>query len=360
MLDNKFFIFGSDAFSVQKKGEALVEKFQQYEIEIVISEATKSGEIIEELRRVIEALRTVSLFAPQKFIWYKNVSYLGDLSVGRSEEVSSWFILLQETLKDLPEVGFLLTAGVVDKRQKHVKWFIENSHAEICDELKEKGRERYVLEAVRKKGKQIAPEALERLLQRTGNHLATIDNELEKLFLLTEGNEKISIGDIDAVVVDLKDGDFFEAVDDFFAEEFVHFSRGIRRYFLYQGEGRPLLAALQNRVRTLIFLAYFYEQDQITHITKEVLEQLSKKYTDSDSAEKNAIFSQNPWYLGKLLPIAKTCQSTDWICFQLQLLEAITELAQNYREQIVVFERLYFYLKSLKKGNRLQKSLPVS
>ncbi|UPA28619.1 MAG: hypothetical protein LW808_000930 [Verrucomicrobiota bacterium] len=345
MVGERFFIFGSDAFTVLNRGEAVLESHRNQEIEVIASEATKVAEVVAELKRVHEALRTSSLFSEEKFVWYRGVSYLNDSVVLKSEAVLEWIEVVQKTLKTVP-TGFLLTAGACDRRQKVVKWFLDHSQSELCESLKALDCERLLSKKIEKEQKKITSEAAALFLRRTGNETAVIDNELEKLLLYVGDRRDIEIEDIRAVVVDIQNSDFFETIDSFFQDDVERFREEIRRYFLYQEEGRPLLMALQNRVRILVQLAYLCEHDHVARINKATLEQLATRYP---KASDESIFSQNPWYLSKLLPIAQQHSVREWLQFQRQLLWAIVDLSTYYRESITVFETLYFHLRTMSK-----------
>jgi DNA polymerase-3 subunit delta len=343
MLENKFFIAGSDYFSIDKRGAAIVQTFSNREVEIIDSNAIKIAEALQELQQVLESLRTISMFSSQKFVWYKNVTFLSDAAVMKSEDVTAWIQKIQQILLEAPEVGFLLTTTTIDKRQKIIKWFLENCRSEIFEEQKK-----------------ITPNALNFLLQCTGNDLMTLDGELDKLLLYVDKSNEITIQDVDAIVVDLHRSDFFETVDLFFEANIEQFSRGIRRYFLYQEEGRPLLAALQNRTRLIVQLCYFYETDGLSRVSKSALEQLKVKYESLCHGNLGSIFVQNPWYLGKLLEIAKKYSLGDWMKFHTLLLSAVVELAENYDRQQTIFEKLYFHLKSFPNSPKMEKNLEAN
>jgi DNA polymerase-3 subunit delta len=345
MLENKFFIGGSDYFSVDQKGNAIVQSFSNFDIEVIEGNGIKIAEVLEELQRVHGALRTISMFSPRKFIWYRNVTFFSDDVAIKSEDIQNWLQNIQQILVQLPEVGFLLTTAAIDRRLKIVKWFLENCQSEICEEQKQVGCERHILSRIRSVEKAIKSDSLGQLLQYTGNDLGIIDSELDKLLLYTHGKDEITREDIEAIAVDFRRDDFFETVDLFFEDSPEQFFKSVRRYFLYQDEGRPLLAALQNRTRLLIQLRYFYENDGVKKISKLVLEQLKNRYTAIYREEGGGILAQNPWYLGKLLEIAKKCSLEGWIQIQVALLRAVIDLAEHYNRQQAIFEQLYFYKK---------------
>jgi DNA polymerase-3 subunit delta len=346
MLKSKFFVAGNDYFSVTQRGSAIVRSFSDCDVEVIDGGAEKIAEVLQELQRVYDALRTVSMFFPRKLVWYKNVTFFSDGALIKSEAIQAWIQSIQQALEQLPEVGFLLTATAVDRRLKSVKWFLENCQSEIFDERKKVDCEQYIRSTVGNCGKKITSDALDNFLQYSGNDLGIIDGELDKLLLYTHGKNEISREDVDAVAVDLRSGDFFETVDLFFDDTAEQFLRHIRRYFLYQEEGRPLLAALQNRTRLLVQLRHFYENDGIQGISKSILEQLRDRYAAIYRIKNGGIFAQNPWYLGKLFIIAKKYSIHDWIRLQLALLQAVIDLSKNYGHQQTVFENLYCYRRS--------------
>ncbi|MDR0418105.1 MAG: hypothetical protein LBH08_01560 [Puniceicoccales bacterium] len=347
MVKNKFFIAGSNYFSVTQRGDVIIQSFPDSDIEVVDGNAVKITEVLQELQQVYDALRTISMFSPQKFVWYKNVTFLGDDTIIKSEGVQAWILRIQQALKQLPEVGFLLTTMTIDRRLKIIKWFLENCQSEIFDELPKAGCEQYVLSQIQSAGKKIKPDALNQLLQYTGDDLSIVNGELDKVLLYVHEKDEITREDIEAIAVDLRGDNFFETVDLFFLDSREQFLSNIRRYFLYRDEGRPFLAALQNRTRLLIQLRYFYENDGVQKINKSILEQLRNQYATIYQAGNGSIFAQNPWYLGKLLEIAKKCSLQNWIQLQIVLLRAVIDLSEKYNHQQVIFERLYFYRRSL-------------
>jgi DNA polymerase-3 subunit delta len=285
------------------------------------------------------------LFSEKKLVWYRDVSFLSDTKISLSEEVLGWIQGLQNLLEKEPAVGFLMTATAIDRRQKIIKWFMENCHTEILEAPKLVGCEQYILGQIKREKKKITSDALDKFLKKTGNDLTVIDSELNKLLLYTVDKSDIDVPDIDAIVVDLRDRDFFEAIDLFFGDDVRGFSQGIQRHFLYHEEGRPLLAALQNRVRLLIQLRQFSENDGLGSVNKNELERLKIKYHEICNTGTGSVFAQNPWYLGKLFTIAHTWSLGDWVSFQIKLLDAIVALSENYDRQPSIFEKLYFQRK---------------
>jgi DNA polymerase III delta subunit len=94
-LESKCFVVGSDHFRIAARGNEVVRSFRLAEIEAIGSDANKNLEAVQELRRVCEALRTVSLFSGRKLVWYRGVSFLSDAKISRNEEGLDWLQELQ-------------------------------------------------------------------------------------------------------------------------------------------------------------------------------------------------------------------------------------------------------------------------
>ena len=340
MSSGRFFFFGTDYFRVIDRARQVVRDCESYEIEIISSEATKISDCVDELRRVNEALRTVSLFSVKKLVWYKDVSFLQDGTLLKSPDVDAWLSVLFGAIEGLQDTVFLLTSRGADQRQKAVKWFVAHCKSERFDALQENDCELYVKNLLKQNGKTISSDALERFLRRIGGDSAVIDTELQKLLTYVGEKTVISLEDIEAITVDLRENDFFETIDAFFSSDPQRYADSIRRYFSYQEEGRPLLAALQNRVRLLMQLAYLHEKNGLSHVTKLSREQCAVQHPE---AKGFGVFAQNPWYAGKLFSLAQQRSFRDWGNLQIRLLRAIYELPQHYRDQSVVFDSLYFY-----------------
>jgi DNA polymerase-3 subunit delta len=79
------------------------------------------------------------------------------------------------------------------------------------------------------------------------------------------------------------------------------------------------------------------ELDPNNRLSKETLQKLGRKHAHhfSDSGEKSSLnlFTQNPWFLGRLLPIVKKFNTRRLIDLQSALLEAFEQLLVQPREE---------------------------
>ena len=81
------------------------------------------------------------------------------------------------------------------------------------------------------------------------------------------------------------------------------------------------------------------ELDPNQRLSKEKLEQLGRKHSHhfSDSGDKSTLnlFTQNPWFLGRLIPIVKRFKTRALIDLQAALLESFEQLLIQPRDQQV-------------------------
>ena len=190
---------------------------------------------------------------------------------------------------------------------------------------------------------------LEFLAGKIGGHSRLGVEETRKLaaYLGKDGGP-ITEELITELVPDFGEGDFFEASEAFFSNDLQWALDAIERHFFHAKDARPLLATLQNRNRLLIQLRVLSdggELDPSQRLSKEKLEQLGRKHAHhfSDSGEKSTLnlFTQNPWFLGRLLPIVKRFNTRSLIDLQAALLEAFEQLLIQPRDQqVAIFKDL--------------------
>ena len=150
------------------------------------------------------------------------------------------------------------------------------------------------------------------------------------------------------LVPDFGEGDFFEASEAFFSGQLDWALDAIDRHF-YQGkDARPLLSTLQNRNRLLIQLRVLADGGELNphdRLSKDLLERLAAKHARhfEDPGEKTTlnVFSQNPWFLGRLLGLVRKFSARRLIDLQSHLIEAFEQvLAQPKEQHATIFKNL--------------------
>ena len=124
------FIAGADDFLVQRKAadewNALAgEVSDPNSLEMIDGQAGNVDEVDKAVNQFISAVQTISMFSPEKAIWFKNVTFLADSVTGRAQGTLDAVERLQDVLGnfDDPTVRILVSASPVDRRKKAYKWF---------------------------------------------------------------------------------------------------------------------------------------------------------------------------------------------------------------------------------------------
>ena len=183
--------------------------------------------------------------------------------------------------------------------------------------------------------------ALEFLAGKIGAHPRLGVEETNKLasYLGEDGGE-VTEELIMELVPDFGEGDFFEATEAFFSGNLKWALESIDRHFFHAKDARPLLSNLQNRNRLLIQLRVLVdggELDPNTRLSKDQLERIGQKHAHhfSGTGDKTTLnlFSQNPWFLGRMLPVTKKFNTRRLIDLQADLIGAFEKLLSQPKEE---------------------------
>ena len=207
-------ICGDDEFAVKQRAKQL---YQQWcgeiggmDHETVEAAVSNSGEALNAIARLREALQTLPFFGSGKVIWLRDCNFLGDERVATAQAVT-------ETLNDLADelnsfdwarnsgIRLLISAGKVDKRKTFFKTLdktglVENFSGWSADDRGWAERAEVAARmAVRERKKEITEEALAELVNCVGPNPRQLDNEIEKLCLFAGERGKIETADVSAV-----------------------------------------------------------------------------------------------------------------------------------------------------------------
>ena len=207
-------ICGDDEFAIKQRAKQL---YQQWcgeiggmDHETIEASVSNSGEALNAIARLREALQTLPFFGSGKVIWLRDCNFLGDDRVAAAQIVT-------ETLNDLAGelnsfdwsrnsgIRLLISAGKVDKRKTFFKMLdktglVENFSGWSADDRDWAERaEMAARTAVRERKKEISEEALSELVSCVGPNPRQLDNEIEKLCLYAGERGKIEAADVSAI-----------------------------------------------------------------------------------------------------------------------------------------------------------------
>lgn len=333
------FICGQDDFLVGRAGkqrfEALAaETADEFSREVINGFAANVGEVESAVNRFRDAVHTVSMFGGKRVVWLKDVNFLADTVTGRAESTLKLVEDLQEILAGLnpDETAVLITASPLDRRRSFPKWCEKNADFALIggdsdnasDALAEVAR----LEA-QALGTSFGTGALELMLAKIGPNTRLIVEETHKLAAYA-GDGAIEEAFVAELTPNVAEGDFFEAAEAFFSGDLQWTLAALHRHFFSGGDARPIISALQNRNRILVQVRALVDAGD-ARIGPRGLDGLQRAASSYGSrfvgaSEKSSynLFSQNPWYVGKLAGSAK--------------LPSLRRLIDNQQEFIGAFE----------------------
>ena len=357
---NFAFICGPDDFLVNRLG---AERFagladaagaDEFAREIISGFAANVEEVETAVNRFRDAVQTVPLFGGQRIVWFKDVNFLADTVTGRAEgtlrQVEALQALLERVRAD--EVTVVITAAPVDRRRAFPKWCEAQADFTLAGGDGESAGEALagVAQAeARASGASFGPGALELLLQKTGANTRLLTEETRKLATYAAEGGVIGEEQVEELTPNFAEGDFFEAADRFFAGDLHGSLSALQRHFFAGGDARPLLISLQNRNRILIQARVLMDAGELRApgpygFDKAAWARAQATHAGlfAGDAEKSSynLFTQNQWYVGKLVGTGKLPPLRRLIDNQQEFVRAFEGIVQRPNEQETVLREM--------------------
>ncbi len=238
-------------------------------VEIVEGIAESAEHCGQLVRRTLDALQTLPFFGGGKLVWLKNANFLADNQVGKTNAATEGIeAILDYVEKQLPpEVRFLLSASVIDKRRSAYKRIQKLADLRMFDrpDTSRAGWEDEVIPTVERRAKELGitfdTEAVEMLVQLAGEDTRQLDSELEKLSLYLGDRTRVAIDDVRQLVPLNRAGVVFE-LGNAIGKRDLRRALELVRTLVYQGQNPIgiLLAAVVPRVRSLLLAADLVER----------------------------------------------------------------------------------------------------
>ncbi len=340
MLVKPFHIIaGNDEFLVSRRGQEIWDTISKdvlddFGREVINGHTGNVAEVEQVTDRFVSAVQTLPMFGNRKCVWFQAVNFLADSVTGRAEGTQVKVEQLISILSNLDpgQVSVLITASPVDRRRKPFKNLSSLGDCEFIDPRQQDDTLYALIEKeAGNLGSRFCPDAVNLLLGLVGSQPRLAIEETRKLATwLGQQDGEILPEMVTELVPPFGEGDFFEAGEAFFSLDLEWTLAAIRRHFFAGHNIRPLLATLQNRNRLLIQLRVLLDAGAISQrISKSSIDKALNYYGQhfGKDAEKSAfnVFSQNPWYLGRLVGNAKNIPLRGLIDFQVAFLRAFEE-----------------------------------
>ena len=352
---NFTFICGQDDFLVGRLGK---ERFAQmaeeagadeFSREIINVFAAIVSEVEAAVNSVREGVQTMSMFG--RIVWLKDVNFLADTVTGRAESTLKLVEDLQQILESVnpDDTAVLVTAAPVDRRRSFPKWCEKNADFALAGGDGDGASDALagvVLAEAREIGARFAPGAVELLLAKVGANTRLLVEETHKLAAYAGEGAAIEEAHVAELTPNVAEGDFFETAEAFFAGDLKWKLGALQRHFFAGGDARPVISALQNRNRILLQVRALVDAGDV-RVGPRGLDGFPKAQAAHaakfiGATEKNSfnLFTQNPWYLGKLAGSAKLPTLRRLIDNQQDLIAAFEEIIRRPNEQEEVLREL--------------------
>ena len=252
---------------------------------------------------------------------------------------------------DSAQVGVLITAHPIYKVRSFYKWVQKKADFTVLAGGKDSAQTFVALIQVEceKAGVSITRDAIQLLIGKVNGNTRLIVEETRKLisFVGTSG-ESITARLVTDLVPNFGDADFFEAADAFYSLRLDVTLEALRRHFFTNSESRPLLGSLQSRNRLLIQLRVLLDAGAIRvgprGIAKTDLDAAAQVYGEhygEDPEKSNLnVFTQHPFYLGRLAGDASKVPLKRLVDFQIAFTEAFEAIIERPNEQEEVCREL--------------------
>jgi DNA polymerase-3 subunit delta len=327
------FVYGSDDFIVDRRARFIFEGSGGGEIFTVDGSFLLGGVV----KNAILSIATMPLFSDDCTIWLRSVDFIGDGSAAGSE--AELLGQLIDAVKSSAGRKIIISSATVDRRTKIFKELVQISEG-IDVGSDGSGIEATIHEFARDSGARIEDGAVQLLRMKCGNNSRLLQQEIRKLATFVGGSREISEEDVGELVDDGDPGNFFETVEKFFDGNLAATLAAIDRYFFCNGEARPLLAALQSRARVLIQLRAALQSGRIRLSGDGIARgdfPKAAQFFHMDGLGKSTfnLFSQNTWYLSKLVKIAAKLKLNQLLKLQSALFKAFGELIEHCQKSTV-------------------------
>lgn len=350
------FLCGADDFLV---GRLARERFDalaadvpdEFAREVVNGFAGNVGEAAGAVNWFREAVQTVAMFGGRRLVWLKDVNFLADSVTGRAEGTLRAVEDLQQVLAAVnpAETLVLVSASPVDRRRSFPKWCEKQADFTLVGGDGEAGGD--ALAAVARAeaqglGTRFEPGAVELLLAKVGANTRLLVEEVNKLAAYAGEGEAITEAHVAELTPNAAEGDFFESAEAFFSGDLRWTLAALGRHFFAGGDARPVISALQNRNRILLQVRALLDAGEV-RLGPRGLDGMPRAAAAfgrhfTGAAEKSSfnLFSQNPWYVGKLAGGARLPSLRRLIDNQREFLHAFAEIIRRPDEQEAVLRDL--------------------
>jgi DNA polymerase-3 subunit delta len=276
-----FLISGDDDFAVKGRARQLFEQWCKdsggFDNEMIDATASNSGDALNAIGKLREAMQTLPFFGGSKVIWFQGCNFLGEERAASSQAVTEALANLADELKSFNWEGvrLLITSPKVDKRKVFYKAIDKLGTVEsfagwsLDDKDWVDAAEMAARQQLRGLGKEISEEALSILVANVGPNNRSLANEVEKLSLYLGDRKAVTKEDIEAIVSRNKQAKAFALADAVGARDMVRLLKTLdQELWALETDSQKseigILYGIISKVRTILFLKEMVKEGWIT------------------------------------------------------------------------------------------------
>ena len=352
-------ICGDDEFAVKQRARQL---YQQWcdelggmDHEIIDASASNSGDALNAVSKLREALQTLPFFGSGKVVWLRDCNFIGDERAASAQAVTETLNEVADELKNFKwqSVRRLISAGKVDKRKTFFKTLdkigsVENFAGLSADDKDWVERAEVAARtAVREREKEISEDALSELVSRVGPNARQLENEIEKLAVFAGDRKKIEFADVAAVCPRNKTARAFALGDALGDRNLPALLKRLdeelwETKFDSKKSEIGLLYGLIGKIRALLLLKEMLREGWIKQTTdynnfKSQLERVPKDKLPED--KKFNPLALNPYVLYKALPQVKKYSQGELVRAMDLLLRCNQRLVSSGLDETLVLQQ---------------------
>jgi DNA polymerase-3 subunit delta len=247
------------------------------------------------------------------------------------------------------ETSVLITAAPLDRRRSFPKWCEKNADFALIGGDGDSAGEALAgvaLAEAKSLGASFAPGAVELMLAKVGANTRLVVEETRKLATYAGEGAAIEEEHVAEMTPNVAEGDFFEAAEAFFSGDLKWTLAALHRHFFSGGDARPVISALQNRNRILLQVRALVDAGEVRVGPRGLdgIQRAQSAYASRfiGATEKSSynLFTQNPWYVGKLAGSAKLPLLRRLIDNQQEFIAAFEEIIRRPTEQEEVLREM--------------------
>jgi DNA polymerase-3 subunit delta len=353
-------ICGDDDFAVKKRASEIFQAWSKelggMDHEIIDAAVSNSGDALNAISRLREALQTLPFFGSAKVVWLRDCTFLGEERAASAQAVMETLAELAGELKNFKWQGvrLLISAGKVDRRKTFFKALEKIGSVENFDALSADDRdwaermEMAARTAVRKREKEISEEALAELVARVGPNARQLDNEIEKLALFTGDRKNVEFDDVAAVCSRNKTARAFALGDALGDRDLPRLLKRLdeelwEMKFDSQRSAIGLLYGIISKVRAMLFLKEMLQEGWLKPETdyNRFKAQLGNVPAERLPADKRFNpLALNPYVLFRALPQAKKYSRAELVRAMDLLLACNRRLVSSGLDKTLVLQQI--------------------